>query len=84
MMRPTLVFATVLSILTSVQVFDTINVMTPNGGPQNSTLTVMVETWQIGFSYFQLGRAAALSFLLLAVLIGIGLLRRGAFSADQR
>jgi multiple sugar transport system permease protein len=83
MMRPTIVFATVLSILTSVQVFDQINVMT-QGGPQESSETALTYTWKLGFSYFQLGKASALSFVIIAVLILIGLLRRQAFSADSR
>jgi multiple sugar transport system permease protein len=83
MMRPTLIFATVLSILTSVQAFDQINVMT-QGGPQGSSETALTMTWKLGFSYFQLGKASALSFVLIAVLIGIGLLRRGAFAGGSK
>ncbi|MCK9921563.1 sugar ABC transporter permease [Frankia sp. AgPm24] len=83
MMKPTIVFATVLSILTSLQAFDQINVMT-QGGPQESSETFLTYTWKVGFSYFELGKASALSFVLIAVLIGIGLLRRRAFSAEQR
>lgn len=83
MMRPTMVFATVLSVLTSVQAFDQINVMT-QGGPQGSSETALTMTWKLGFSYFQLGQASALSFVLIAILIAVGLLRRGAFSGGTR
>lgn len=82
-MRPTVVFATVLAILTSVQVFDTINVMT-QGGPQNSSETVLTMSWKLGFSYFDLGAASALSFLLLLVLVGVGLLQRRVLSGGSR
>jgi len=81
MIRPTLVFVTVISVVMSVQVFDTVNVMTA-GGPQESSETVLTMVWQLGFVYFDLGRAAALSSLLLIVLIAISLLRRRAFAGQ--
>lgn len=83
LVRPTVVFATVLAVLSSVQVFDTINVMT-QGGPQGSSETVLTMSWKLGFSYFDLGSASALSFLLLAVLIGVGLLQRRLLSGGSR
>lgn len=83
LIRPTVVFATVLAVLSSVQVFDTINVMT-QGGPQGSSETVLTMSWKLGFSYFDLGSASALSFLLLAVLIGVGLLQRRVLSGGSR
>ncbi|WP_199521459.1 carbohydrate ABC transporter permease [Jiangella anatolica] len=81
--RPTVVFATVLAILSSAQVFDTINVMT-QGGPRGSTETVLTMTWRIGFGYFDLGAASALAFLLLVVLVGIGILQRRTLSGWGR
>jgi len=60
---------------------DTVNVMTA-GGPQESSETVLTMVWQLGFVYFDLGRAAALSSLLLIVLIAISLLRRRAFAGQ--
>lgn len=75
MMQPTVVFATVVAVLGSVQVFDTINVMT-QGGPLNSTETVLTQSYTLGFSYYDLGAASALSFLLLVVLIAVGVFQR--------
>ena len=74
-MKPTVVFAVVMSILTSVQVFDTINVMT-EGGPLGSSETILTMVWKLGFGYYDLGAASALSFLLLLALIGVGVLQR--------
>jgi multiple sugar transport system permease protein len=83
MLRPTTIFVAVLSTLTSVQIFDTVNVMT-QGGPLGSSQTVLPEAWSLGFQQFELGRAAALSSLMLAVLIGVGLLRRRAIVRGER
>jgi multiple sugar transport system permease protein len=82
-MKPTVVFATVLAILGSVQVFDTINVMT-QGGPQGSSETVLTMSWKLGFGYFDLGAASALSFLLLVVLVGVGILQRRVLSGGSK
>ncbi|GAA0985429.1 sugar ABC transporter permease [Acrocarpospora macrocephala] len=83
MIRPTAVFAAVLAILNSVQVFDTVSVMT-GGGPLGSTETVLTMTWRIGFGYFDLGTASALAFLLLVVLIAVGVLQRRTLSGWGR
>jgi len=82
-MKPTVVFAVVLAILASVQAFDTINVMT-QGGPQGSSETILTMSWKLGFGYFDLGAASALSFLLLIVLIGVGVLQRRVLSGGSK
>ncbi|SMH28205.1 carbohydrate ABC transporter membrane protein 1, CUT1 family [Rathayibacter oskolensis] len=82
-MKPTVVFAAVITILGSVQAFDTINVMT-QGGPQGSSETVLTMIWKLGFSYFDLGAASALSLLLLVVLIGVGVLQRKVLAGGSR
>lgn len=83
LLRPITVFVTVMLVLQSVQVFDTINVMT-QGGPLGATETALTMTWRLGFAYYELGQAAALSTLLLVVLILIGVLRRRSLTGDNR
>jgi multiple sugar transport system permease protein len=83
LLKPVMVFATVMTVLQAVQVFDTINVMT-GGGPVNATETALTMTWRLGFTYFELGKAAALSVLLLAVLVAVGVLRRRALVGGDR
>lgn len=74
LLRPTVVFATVISTLSAVQVFDTVNVMT-GGGPLGASETVLTVAWRTGFQFFELGRSAALSFLLLTALLVVGIAR---------
>ncbi|TFD64911.1 MULTISPECIES: carbohydrate ABC transporter permease [unclassified Cryobacterium] len=82
-MKPTVVFATVVAVLGSIQVFDTVNVMT-QGGPQGASETILTMTWKLGFGYFDLGAASALSFLLLVVLVGIGLIQRRVLAGGHK
>ncbi|MCP9276561.1 carbohydrate ABC transporter permease [Mycolicibacterium arenosum] len=77
MLRTTTVVAVVLTTVQTVQTFETVQVMT-DGGPLGETESVLSLTWRIGFGYFQLGAASALSFLLLLFLLALGLYRRRA------
>lgn len=75
MLRPTVVFVTVLSITGAVQVFEIVNVMT-KGGPLGSSETAMTAAHKVGFEYFRIGEASAISFILIALLLVVGLIGR--------
>ena len=75
MLKPTLVFVSVLSITGAVQVFEIVDVMT-QGGPLGSSETIMTATHRIGFEYFRVGEASALSFALIVILLAIGIIGR--------
>lgn len=74
-MKPSVVFAVVMAILQSVQAFDTVRVMT-DGGPQYSSELILTHAWRLGFQYFDLGAASAMSFLMVVALGAIGLWQR--------
>lgn len=75
MLRPTVVFVTVLSITGAVQVFEIVNVMT-KGGPLGSSETAMTVAHKVGFEYFRIGEASAISFILIALLLVVGIIGR--------
>ncbi|MDT0196616.1 sugar ABC transporter permease [Arthrobacter sp. AB6] len=75
MLRPTVVFVTVLSITGAVQVFEIVNVMT-KGGPLGSSETAMTAAHKVGFEYFRIGEASAISFILIALLLVVGTIGR--------
>lgn len=74
-MKPTVVFAVVMAVLQSIQAFDTVRVMT-DGGPQYSSELILTHAWRLGFQYFDLGAASAMSFLMVAALVALGLWQR--------
>ena len=80
MLAPTFLFVTVITLIGYCQLFAEPYVMT-QGGPSDSTLSIALLVFQEGFRWWNLGYAAAISFMLfLIVLAGTLLqarLRRG-------
>ncbi|WP_195574172.1 carbohydrate ABC transporter permease [Paenibacillus sp. 1001270B_150601_E10] len=70
MLSPTLFFLIIINLIGSFQVFETIAIMT-NGGPVNSTNTLVFYIYEYGFRYFKIGYASAAGVVLLVV---VGLL----------
>lgn len=80
LLRPSIALMMILSVTGSVLAFDQFYVLT-SGGPDNSTVTLVVSLYRKAFVQFDLGTAAALSlvvlgFLLLVNLVQFTLLRR--------
>ena len=66
LLRRALLFVVVLSTINAFKVFIPIYVIT-DGGPADSTQTLVFYVFQNAFRYFKLGYASALSFLLLVL-----------------
>jgi multiple sugar transport system permease protein len=67
-LKPTLALLTVLSVTGSLLAFDQFFVLT-HGGPDNSTVTVVLALYNKAFQSFRLGNAAAEAVVLLVALI---------------
>ena len=67
-MIPTLALLTILSITGSLLAFDQFFVLT-HGGPDNSTVTVVLALYNKAFQSFRLGNAAAEAVVLLIALV---------------
>ena len=65
MISPTLFFTTIVATISSFQVFETVNLMT-QGGPVNSTNTLVYKIYSDAFKYLKLGDASAEGVVLLA------------------
>ncbi len=68
MLRPTLLFVTVLTSIGFLQAFQEPFVMT-QGGPLNRTLTTQMYLYQQGFNFFNLGYASAVGYALFVVIV---------------
>lgn len=74
MLSPTTFFVLVITLINTFQVFEQTYVLT-RGGPANSTLTMSYYIYQNAFQYFQMGKAAALSYVLFAVIFVVTLIQ---------
>ena len=68
LMRRTFALALTMSFIGSFLAFEQFFVMT-RGGPFNSTITVVHWIYRASFTYFKLGYGAAMSMVLLAILL---------------
>jgi multiple sugar transport system permease protein len=73
MLTPTILFNVVVSIIGSWQVFTWAFILT-EGGPNNATLTLVLYIYRKGFQQFYFGYAAAVAWLLFAVVLAFVLL----------
>lgn len=67
MISPTLFFITIINIINSFKVFESIQIMT-QGGPVNSTKTLVYAIYEEGTLYFNIGYASAIGVILLFIL----------------
>jgi multiple sugar transport system permease protein len=74
LLRRTFALALVLSVIGSFLGFDQFYILT-HGGPQNQTITVVYWIYNNAFTYFKLGYGAALSLVLLAILVLISVVQ---------
>jgi multiple sugar transport system permease protein len=73
MISPVIFFNLVMSIIGSFQVFTSAYVMTA-GGPANASLFYVLHLYRNAFSYFKMGYASALAWVLFAVIMFFSLL----------
>lgn len=67
MLSPTMFFVLVITLINSFQVFEQTYVMT-KGGPANATMTLSFFIYQNVFQFFKMGYAAAMSYVLFAII----------------
>ncbi len=68
LLKPTIVFVTMMSFIFSFQVFEQVYIMTGGqggiGGVLNSGLTIVAYLYDKGFQKFQMGYASALAYII--------------------
>lgn len=75
LLRPTINFVTLVTTISSFQVFDLIYVMT-SGGPNNSTNVIVYSIYKYAFEYFDIGKSCALAYILFIVILLLSCLKR--------
>ncbi|MDO8667335.1 MAG: sugar ABC transporter permease [Gemmatimonadales bacterium] len=73
-LRPTLLFVGIITMIGFFQLFAEPYVMT-QGGPLRSTASVVLLMYEEGFRWWRMGYAAAIAFILFAVILAATLLQ---------
>jgi multiple sugar transport system permease protein len=81
LIRPTMLFVCVMTMMSSFQVFDIIQVMT-NGDPNNQTQVLMLDIYKSAFRYQNLGWAAAESFVLFLIVMTVTVIQMRVLRTD--
>ena len=87
MVRPVTFFLVVTNVIAGSQIFTEINIMTPAGGPEFSSASIVWYIVRKAFKYQQMGYATAMSIVLgvlvfVITFIQFRLNRRNSFSID--
>lgn len=74
LLRPTLLFVVVVNTLNSLQIFDLPFILT-QGGPVNSTNTMVMYMYDTAFEFLRIGRATSMAVLLFGLIFVITLVQ---------
>ncbi len=80
MISPAIFFATTMTLITSFQVFAQPFILT-NGGPGNSTSTLVMSLYREGFQFQELGYASAIGVILFVLILAVSGI---VFAAQKR
>jgi multiple sugar transport system permease protein len=75
MLRPTLLFVAIITTIGYFQLFAEPYVMTNLGDPLNRTLSIVLLMYKQGYRWWNLGYAAAISFVLFLIILGASVLQ---------
>ena len=73
--KPTTYFVTLVTAISSFQIFDLIYVMT-SGGPANSTNVIVYSIYKYAFEYFDIGKSCALAYILFGIIFVLALAQK--------
>jgi sn-glycerol 3-phosphate transport system permease protein len=76
LLMPTTLFVLINAVINSFRLVDHIVVMT-RGGPDNATTLLLFHLYEVGFKFWDMGYAAAITAVLLAVLALLALIQFG-------
>lgn len=74
LLSPSIFFVSIITTISSFQVFDLIYLMT-EGGPQNSTNVLVYWLYQNAFEFFNIGKASAIAYVLFAIILSLTLIQ---------
>lgn len=68
LLTPSLFFVLVIALINSFQLFPQVMIMTKDAGPNGATQVMVERIYKYGFRYFEMGYAAAFSWILFVII----------------
>jgi multiple sugar transport system permease protein len=76
LLSPITFFILIISLINSFKVFVPMLIMTPSGGPDNTTMTIVFHLYEKGFQgLWLMGHASAIAYILFLIILGITLVQ---------
>jgi multiple sugar transport system permease protein len=83
-LKPVTFFIVVMGLIGTFQLFDQSYIFSAgSGGPNNSTLTMVLLIYQYAFKSLDMGYAAALALCLAVIIMGVTIVQRTLFKEEQ-
>lgn len=83
MLKPTIFFNLVISLIGTFQVFDQAFIVSGGtGGPLNATMTVVLYLYRTGFRDYRMGYASAIAFILFLIIFALTLIQKRLFGEE--
>ncbi|MFH1723162.1 MAG: sugar ABC transporter permease [Elusimicrobiota bacterium] len=84
LLKNTTYFVMIMSTIGTFQAFDTFYVITKGeGGPLDSTMTVVLYLFKSAFKHFEMGYASAMAFMLFAVIFLMSVVQKLFFREEK-
>ena len=84
LIKPTIFFNLVMTVIGTLQMFDQAFVISGGkGGPLDSTMTVVLYLYNKGFKEFEMGYASAVAFVLFAIIFTLTLIQKKLFKEEE-
>jgi len=81
LLQPTILFVCVMTMLSSFQVFDVVQVMT-DGGPNHQTRVMVLDIYDNAFRFQRMGWSAAVSFVLFIIVLVVTVIQMRVLRTD--
>jgi multiple sugar transport system permease protein len=82
LLKPTLEYIFVTTVLASMQVFTEIFMLT-SGGPGTSSRVIALHIYEVGFKFLRIGEASAVAFVLFAFILTLTVFQFRIFKREE-
>lgn len=83
MLRNTMIFIVLTTTILAFRLFDQVNVMTPDGGPAESTATMVWYAIRRGWGQSEVGFASAVSVVFVVIVLIVSIIQRVIIQSEE-